>query len=113
MDDVTNVLITQMIPAYRGYALDVMRDLIIFDEVTVSADERHRFKGLSRRKDNIRNEALFTVSFDTLGGVPMPDELKVKPFKVTNLFLNSLRPVKHKPFKVTNLFLNSLRPVKH
>ena len=50
---------------------------MIFDDVSVSADERHRFKGLARRKENIHNEALLNVSFDMLGGVPMPEELKV------------------------------------
>ena len=64
-----------MIPGYRGYTLDVLRELMIFDDVSVTADERHRFKGLARRKENIRKEALLSVCFETLGGAPMPEEL--------------------------------------
>jgi len=69
-----------MIPGYRGYTLDVLRDLMIFDDVSVSADERHRFKGLARRKENIRNEALLTVGLETLGGIPIPEELQASLF---------------------------------
>lgn len=49
----------------------------MFDDAPVSAEDKHRFKGLARRKENIRNEAHFIVSVLTLGGVPTPDELKV------------------------------------
>ena len=73
----TDRISLQMVPGYRGYTLDVLRDLMIFDDVSVTADERHRFKGLARRKENIRNETILNISIETLGGIPMPEELQV------------------------------------
>jgi hypothetical protein len=40
----------QLIPGYRGYTIDSLRKLDILDDKRISADERHHFKGLSRRR---------------------------------------------------------------
>jgi hypothetical protein len=42
--------IFQLIPGYRGYTVDSLRKLSILDDIMISADERHYFKGLARRR---------------------------------------------------------------
>ena len=45
-----NFLFTQLVPGYRGYVVDSLRNLSYLDDVNISADEKHHFKGLSKRK---------------------------------------------------------------
>ena len=40
----------QLIPGYRGYTVDSLKKLNILDDIMISADERHYFKGLARRR---------------------------------------------------------------
>ena len=40
----------QLIPAYRGYTIDSLKLLDILDDIPISADERHHYKGLTKRK---------------------------------------------------------------
>ena len=37
-------------PGYRGYSIDSIRQLTILDDIRISADEKHFFKGLSKLK---------------------------------------------------------------
>ena len=48
-----NFLFTQLVPGYRGYVVDSLRNLSYLDDVNISADEKHHFKGLSKRKGRL------------------------------------------------------------
>lgn len=65
-----------LIPGYRGHVIDAMRNLMIFDNIHVSADEKHHFKGLGKKKELILDEAQVVISIGDLKGIPMPDEMK-------------------------------------
>lgn len=43
-------IIFQLVPGYRGYTIDSIRQLTILDDIRISADEKHFFKGLSKLK---------------------------------------------------------------
>lgn len=65
-----------LIPGYRGYTVDSLRKLNILDDIMISADERHYFKGLARRREFVLDEAKVKLSVSYIKGVPMPDEIK-------------------------------------
>ncbi|XP_078599527.1 leucine-rich repeat-containing protein 43-like isoform X4 [Branchiostoma floridae x Branchiostoma japonicum] len=65
-----------LVPGYRGYTIDSLKKLSILDDQRISADERHRFKGLAKKKEVILDEAKVTVSISLVKGVPMPEELQ-------------------------------------
>ncbi|KAK3083802.1 hypothetical protein FSP39_003399 [Pinctada imbricata] len=65
-----------LIPGYRGYTIDSLRKLNILDDIMISADERHHYKGLARRREFILDEAKVTLEVSYIKGVPMPEELK-------------------------------------
>lgn len=65
-----------LIPGYRGYTVDSLRHLSVLDDIRISADERHRFKGLARRREYILDEAKVSLEVSYLKGVPTPDEIK-------------------------------------
>ncbi|XP_078680272.1 leucine-rich repeat-containing protein 43-like isoform X1 [Branchiostoma floridae x Branchiostoma belcheri] len=65
-----------LVPGYRGYTIDSLKKLSILDDQRISADERHRFKGLAKKKEVILDEAKVTVSINLVKGVPMPEELQ-------------------------------------
>ena len=44
------VFILQLIPGYRGYTIDSLRKLSFLDDISISADEKHHYKGLAKRK---------------------------------------------------------------
>lgn len=44
------VCLLQLIPGYRGYTIDSLRKLSILDDIMISADEKHHYKGLARRR---------------------------------------------------------------
>lgn len=46
------LLFFQLVPGYRGYTIDSIRQLTILDDIRISADEKHFFKGLSKLKGN-------------------------------------------------------------
>ncbi|XP_033123200.1 leucine-rich repeat-containing protein 43-like [Anneissia japonica] len=66
-----------LIPGYRGFVVDSFRQLLILDDVRISADEKHHFKGLARRKDLILDETKLSIQINKLSGVPMPQEMLV------------------------------------
>ena len=43
----------QLIPSYRGYTIDSLRQLGVMDDIHISADEKHHFKGLARRRGRL------------------------------------------------------------
>lgn len=49
----------QLVPGYRGYTIDSIRQLTILDDVRISADEKHFFKGLSKLKGNDFKKTFF------------------------------------------------------
>ncbi|KAL5016013.1 hypothetical protein ScPMuIL_005602 [Solemya velum] len=65
-----------LIPGYRGYTVDSLRKLNILDDVMISADERHRYKGLARRREYILDEAKFCLEVSYVKGIPVPEEIK-------------------------------------
>ncbi|XP_071489487.1 leucine-rich repeat-containing protein 43-like [Diadema antillarum] len=65
-----------LIPGYRGYTVDSLRKLTILDDTQISADEKHHFKGLARRREFVRDEAKVVVKLSALSGIPMPAELQ-------------------------------------
>ncbi|KAL8575236.1 hypothetical protein ACOMHN_042357 [Nucella lapillus] len=65
-----------LIPGYRGYTIDSLRKLSVLDDIRISADERHHFKGLARRREYILDEAKVALEVTYLKGVPLPDEIK-------------------------------------
>ncbi|XP_068679852.1 leucine-rich repeat-containing protein 43-like isoform X2 [Montipora foliosa] len=65
-----------LVPGYRGYTIDSIRQLTILDDIRISADEKHFFKGLSKLKDVPLDEAQVTVSIRNIKGVKMPEEIE-------------------------------------
>lgn len=53
-----NVLIIQLVPGYRGYTIDSIRQLTILDDIRISADEKHFFKGLSKLKGMLKRHTI-------------------------------------------------------
>ncbi|CAG2234193.1 unnamed protein product [Mytilus edulis] len=65
-----------LIAGYRGYTIDSLRKLNILDDIMISADEKHHYKGLARRREYILDEAKVTLEVGYIKGVPLPDEIK-------------------------------------
>ncbi|XP_071790710.1 leucine-rich repeat-containing protein 43-like [Asterias amurensis] len=65
-----------LIPGYRGFIIDSLRSLSILDDIGISADEKHHFKGLARKIEFILDEAKVTVKVGMVTGIPMPPELQ-------------------------------------
>ncbi|XP_071093014.1 leucine-rich repeat-containing protein 43-like [Haliotis cracherodii] len=65
-----------LIPGYRGYTIDSLRKLSILDDIRISADEKHHFKGLARRREYVLDEAKVTIEVSQMTGLPVPEELK-------------------------------------
>ncbi|KAK2157160.1 hypothetical protein NP493_1901g00010 [Ridgeia piscesae] len=63
-------------PGYRGYTIDSLKKLEYLDDVIITADERHQFKGLAKRKECVLDEAKVTMSVEFIKNLPMPEELK-------------------------------------
>ncbi|PIK59795.1 hypothetical protein BSL78_03250 [Apostichopus japonicus] len=66
-----------LIPGYRGFTVDSLRSLSILDDTQISADEKHHFKGLARRREFVRDEAQIIFQIQTVGGIARPLELDV------------------------------------
>ncbi|CAD5113865.1 DgyrCDS3029 [Dimorphilus gyrociliatus] len=65
-----------LIPGYRGYTIDCLRKLAYLDDRPITADEKHHFKGLSRRGESVLNEANFDFDVSYIKNIPIPDEVK-------------------------------------
>lgn len=69
--------IFQLVPGYRGHVVDAMKNLMILDDIRVTADERHHFKGLGKKKELILEESQLVVEVGDISGIPMHEDLKV------------------------------------
>ena len=67
----------QLIPGYRGHTIDALKMLTSLDDASISADERHHFKGLGKKKSLVLDEALVGISIAGIHGLPTPEELVV------------------------------------
>ncbi|XP_021349907.1 leucine-rich repeat-containing protein 43-like isoform X3 [Mizuhopecten yessoensis] len=65
-----------LIAGYRGYTIDSMRKLSVLDDIMISADERHHYKGLAKRREYILDEAKVTLHVSYIKGLPVPEEVK-------------------------------------
>ncbi|NXC15341.1 LRC43 protein, partial [Corythaeola cristata] len=61
-----------LIPTYKGFLVDSLPKLCVLDDIHIGSDERHRFHGLARQPELIRNEARVVVSIGEIKGVPDP-----------------------------------------
>ncbi|XP_057295419.1 leucine-rich repeat-containing protein 43-like isoform X2 [Hydractinia symbiolongicarpus] len=61
---------------HRGYVIDSIKSLTFLDEVRISEDERHHFKGLTNLKDLCLDDMCITVKIDGLKGLSRPDEME-------------------------------------
>ncbi|XP_012878523.1 PREDICTED: leucine-rich repeat-containing protein 43 [Dipodomys ordii] len=58
-----------LVPYYRGLTVDSLAHLCVLDDITVSPNERHHFRGLSRSADLLAHEAQFLVTIGNIRGV--------------------------------------------
>ncbi|CAH1802398.1 unnamed protein product, partial [Owenia fusiformis] len=65
-----------LVPGYRGYVIDSIRRLDVLDDIRITADEKHHFKGLARRREFILDECKLIIKVPHLNGLLMPDEIK-------------------------------------
>lgn len=65
-----------LVPGYRGYTIDCLRRLTVLDDIHISADEKHHFKGLARRREFILDEAKVQICVSYVKGLPCPEEIK-------------------------------------
>ncbi|XP_063712618.1 leucine-rich repeat-containing protein 43-like isoform X7 [Symsagittifera roscoffensis] len=76
-----------LMPSYRGYTVDSLGSLTSLDDVIITADERHDFKGLNKRgTELLKNEARLTIKLPFVRGLPNPaaevDEAGASEFPV-------------------------------
>ena len=60
------LLCIQLVPGYRGYTIDSIRQLTILDDIRISADEKHFFKGLSKLKGMFKDLLLKNIMLHAL-----------------------------------------------
>ncbi|XP_038645756.1 leucine-rich repeat-containing protein 43-like [Scyliorhinus canicula] len=88
-----------LLPNYRGFILDDLQNLVSLDDVLISPDERHHFKGISKHRDFIVPDARVTINIGKVRGIPNP----IDPLEELPEF-----PVVKNSYFVTYEFLGSL-----
>ncbi|XP_055461993.1 leucine-rich repeat-containing protein 43 [Psammomys obesus] len=58
-----------LVPYYRGFTVDSLARLCVLDDITVSPNEKHQFRGLSIQGDLLPHEAQFVVTIGNIRGV--------------------------------------------
>uniref|UniRef100_A0A8C9QAL2 Leucine rich repeat containing 43 n=1 Tax=Spermophilus dauricus TaxID=99837 RepID=A0A8C9QAL2_SPEDA len=58
-----------LVPYYRGFTIDSLTRLCVLDDITVSPNEKHQFRGFSLSGDFLAQEAQFVVSIGNVKGV--------------------------------------------
>ncbi|KAL4700640.1 hypothetical protein H8959_014644 [Pygathrix nigripes] len=58
-----------LVPYYRGLTIDSLAQLCVLDDITVSPNEKHLFRGLSLNGDLLAQEVQFVVTIGNLRGV--------------------------------------------
>lgn len=67
----------QLIPSYRGVALTYLSRLSVLDDIVVTPDERHAFRGLLSRQDLPLDFAKIRLELRFIRNLPVPEELLV------------------------------------
>ena len=52
-----NPCFSQLVPAYKGFTIDSLRKLDFLDGITLTADDKHKYKGLAKRKGSTHKHA--------------------------------------------------------
>ncbi|KAK2102813.1 Leucine-rich repeat-containing protein 43 [Saguinus oedipus] len=68
-----------LVPYYRGLTVDSLAQLCVLDDITVSPNEKHLFRGLSLNGDLLAQEAQFVVTIGNVRGVPDTSLLDPEP----------------------------------
>nr|AAI50920.1 Lrrc43 protein [Mus musculus] len=58
-----------LVPYYRGFTIDSLAHLCVLDDITVSPNEKHQFRGLNIHGDLLAREAQFVVTIGNVRGV--------------------------------------------
>ncbi|XP_020138756.2 leucine-rich repeat-containing protein 43 [Microcebus murinus] len=58
-----------LVPYYRGFTIDSLLRLCVLDDITVSPNEKHQFRGLSLSGDFLAREAQLVVTIGNVRGV--------------------------------------------
>ncbi|KAH9502447.1 Leucine-rich repeat-containing protein 43 [Bulinus truncatus] len=67
-----------LIPAYRGFTIDSLKHLMVFDDKHLSVDEKISFQNVSKALDRVIEEARIQIEIPYVKGLPCPDEIKFK-----------------------------------
>ena len=57
-------------PSYRGFTIDSITYLTSFDDVIITADEKHDFRGMCKRSEVLKNEARVSLKIPFVKGIP-------------------------------------------
>ncbi|OBS79109.1 hypothetical protein A6R68_18517 [Neotoma lepida] len=68
-----------LVPYYRGFTVDSLTHLCVLDDITVSPNEKHQFRGLSIHGDMLAREAQFVVTIGNVRGVMDTSVLDPEP----------------------------------
>ncbi|GCB61707.1 hypothetical protein scyTo_0014372, partial [Scyliorhinus torazame] len=88
-----------LLPNYRGFILDSLQNLVSLDDVLISPDERHHFRGISKHRDLIVPDTQVTINIGKVRGIPNP----IDPLEELPEF-----PVVENSYFVTYEFLGSV-----
>ncbi|XP_066116754.1 leucine-rich repeat-containing protein 43 isoform X3 [Saccopteryx bilineata] len=58
-----------LVPYYRGFTIDSLAHLCVLDDITVSPNEKHQFRGLHHSADFLACEAQLVVTIGNIRGV--------------------------------------------
>ncbi|XP_062038822.1 leucine-rich repeat-containing protein 43 [Lepus europaeus] len=58
-----------LVPYYRGFTIDSLAPLCVLDDITVSPNEKHQFRGLSLHGDLLAHAAQLVVTIGNIRGV--------------------------------------------
>ncbi|XP_059844191.1 leucine-rich repeat-containing protein 43-like [Hypanus sabinus] len=80
-----------LLPNYRGYIIDTLKNLTALDDALITTDERHIFKHLSKYEEFTVNLTRATISVGNVTGIPNPidplEELPEFPIITRNYFV--------------------------
>ncbi|XP_078409003.1 leucine-rich repeat-containing protein 43-like [Cetorhinus maximus] len=80
-----------LLPNYRGFIIDTLQNLISLDDVLISPDERHHFKGIAKQHDFVVPVSQITIDIGKVTGIPRPfdplEELPEFPIIESNYFV--------------------------
>ncbi|XP_074410369.1 leucine-rich repeat-containing protein 43 isoform X3 [Zonotrichia albicollis] len=65
-----------LIPAYRGFLVDSLPRLSIFDDIYIWPEERQQFHRLAEQPELITSEARLVVSIGEMKGLPYPEDFQ-------------------------------------